>query len=151
MKKVTMIAATLLLAATTAIAATFTSCDDDKPITIDKLPAAAQTFIKENFAREQVSYVTVDRGLILDEYTVVFVSGTKLDFDNSGEWTEVDCRYSAVPNSIVPKQISEYVKAHHPNSEIIELKREHNRWEAKITGGLELTFNSSFAVIEIDD
>ena len=89
--------------------------------------------------------------LINKEYTVVFLSGTKVEFDGNGEWKEVDCRYSQVPTAIIPEVIAAYVKEHYPNSKITELKREHSNWEAKITGGLELTFNNNFKLVDIDD
>ncbi|MBR2976447.1 MAG: PepSY-like domain-containing protein, partial [Alistipes sp.] len=93
----------------------------------------------------------MDKGIVWDEYTVVFVSGTKLDFDDDGKWLEVNCRYSEVPAAIVPNQISDYVKSYYPKSKITEIKRERNEWEVKLTGGLELTFNSSFRLTDMDD
>lgn len=151
MKKFLIITAAVILATTGAMAATCCVVDDDKPITFDELPAAAKAFVDKHFAKEQLSHATLDRGIIDDEYKVVFTSGTKLEFDGDGEWREVDCRYSNVPTAIVPNKIRDYVKAHYPNSKITELKREHGNWEAKLTGGLELTFNKEFKIIDIDD
>lgn len=34
--------------------------DNDKPITFDKLPAKAQTFIKQNFPTEKVAFTKMD-------------------------------------------------------------------------------------------
>lgn len=147
MKKIMIFAASLLLTSGVAFGAT----DDDRPIRYDELPAAAQSFIAENFAKEQVSHITLDDGIMNDEYKVVFVSGTKLEFDGNGNWKELDCRYAEVPNTLVPTQIADYVKSNYPGSKITELKREHGEWEAKITGGLELTFDQSFKLVDIDD
>jgi hypothetical protein len=147
MKKIMIFAAMLL--STSGIA--FGANDDDQPIRYDELPAAAQNFIAENFAKEQVSHMTFDDGLINDEYKVVFMSGTKLEFDGNGNWKELDCRYTEVPNTLVPTQIADYVKSNYPGSKITELKREHGEWEAKITGGLELTFDQNFKLVDIDD
>ena len=151
MRKIMFLAAALLLTTTVAFGAAFAATDDDRTIRYDELPAAAQTFISKYFAKEQVSHASLDQGIISSEYKVVFVSGTKLEFDGDGEWTELDCRYAAVPKDLVPAQIADYVKKNYPNSKITELKREHNEWEAKITGGLELTFNDSFKLVDIDD
>lgn len=147
MKKIMIFAASLLLTSGVAFGAT----DDDRPIRYDELPAAAQSFIADNFAKEQVSHITLDDGIMNDEYKVVFVSGTKLEFDGNGNWKELDCRYAEVPNTLVPTQIDDYVKSNYPGSKITELKREHGEWEAKITGGLELTFDQSFKLVDIDD
>lgn len=149
-KKIAIFAAMIFgVAATTA--AIFTITDDERVIGFDSLPTEAQSFVKTHFAEEQVSHVVEDIELIGNEYKVVFASGTKVEFDNSGNWTEVDCHHTAVPAAIVPAAIADYVKSNYASSSITELKREHGMWEAKITGGLELTFNKDMRLVDIDD
>ena len=48
-------------------------------------------------------------------------------------------------------EIREYVATHYPKNQITELKRDHNEWEVKITGGFELTFNKDMHLVDIDD
>lgn len=38
-------------------------------------------------------------------YDVIFTNGDKLEFDKKGVWTEVNCKYSAVPVAVVPEAI----------------------------------------------
>ena len=142
---------TMLIVAVAATAATALFINDDRHIKYDELPAEAQSFVKKNFAKEKVSYVTADTEYSHTEYKVVFVSGTKIEFEDEGNWTEVDCRYSAVPQNLVPEAIADYVQSNYSRSKIVELKREHNTWEAKLTGGLELTFDGNMRLIDIDD
>ncbi len=151
MKKLSVILAATFLAVASAFATTDELIDNERPITFEQLPATAQAFIKSNFAKDEISYAILDKGILFDDYTVVFVNGNKLEFDDNGEWTEVKCRYSAVPNNIVPREISDYVKKHNPSSKIVEIKRDRNVWEIKLSGGLELKFNSSFRLVEVDD
>lgn len=151
MRKFATIFLSLILSATSVFAGTNTILDDDKPITYEELPQKAKEFITKNFHKEHVSHVTLDKGIMNDEYKVAFTSGTKLEFNSKGDWKEIDCRYSSVPHNLIPEKISAYVKEHYPNSSITELKREHGNWEAKITGGLELTFNSDMRLVDIDD
>ena len=40
-------------------------------------------------------------------YDVIFTNGDKLEFDKKGVWTEVNCKYSAVPVAVVPDAIKE--------------------------------------------
>lgn len=150
MKKI-FVLATLLFAAATTLATAAHLYNDERPIKFEELPAEAQQFVKEHFAEEKISHVIEDKELMGSEYKVVFMSGTKVEFNNAGTWKEVDSRYSAVPAQLVPKAVANYVKGHYPESSIIELKREHGGCEAKLTGGLELTFNSAGKLIEIDD
>ena len=65
---------------------------DDRPIKFEKLPAAAQQFVKTNFADNTVVFVTKDDDLILQEYTVVLVSGVKVVFENSGALEKVEAK-----------------------------------------------------------
>ena len=51
--------------------------DNDRVITFDQLPAQAQTLLKKYFADKVPLVVTVD----WDDYTVVYQSGEKIEFD----------------------------------------------------------------------
>ena len=152
MKKLSVILATIFISASTAFAATFHSNDsDERPITFEQLPAEAQNFIKSYFSPADISYAIIDKGIFFDDYSVMFTNGDKLEFDDDGKWTEVQCRKSAVPQAIVPKQIVDYVKQYYPTATINEIKRDRNEWEVKLSGGLEFKFNSSFRLVEVDD
>ena len=140
----------LLFGLTSAMAVGLNS-NDDYPIKYDELPAEAKTFIAKNFAKEEISHITIDKGILNDEYNVIFISGIKLEFSEDGKWTEIDCRYSNVPDNLVPEKIREDVATHYPKNQITELKRDYNEWEVKITGGFELTFNKDMHLVDIDD
>ena len=151
MRKISAIILSIIVTASTAFAAYNNRIDNDTPITYSELPDTAKNFISKNFAKEQVTHVTLDKDIISNEYKVVFASGTKLEFDGDGDWKELDCRYGAVPANLIPAKIADYVKSNYPNSKIVELKREHGNWEVKISGGLELTFSNKFKLVDIDD
>ena len=82
---------------------------------------------------------------------MAFVGGTKLEFDSKGKWTNVECKGGVVPAGIVPAKIADYVKQRYAKSNIVEIKRDTREWEVKLSNGLELTFNSKFRVVDIDD
>ena len=100
MRALTVILAATFITLSAAVAATWDLRDNERPIRYEELPAEAQSFIKSYFAKEEVSYAILDKGILFDEYSVVLANGDKLDFDNKGNWTEVKCRYSAVPSGI---------------------------------------------------
>jgi hypothetical protein len=141
----------IVLATASVLAASFTFIDDDRVIRYEELPAKARTFIKEHFPNEQPSYTSEDRELTHTEYKVVMASGMKIEFDNKGEWIEVDCKYTSVPEAIVPAKIGDYVKKNYPSSKIVEIKKQYNGWEVNISGGLELTFDKTYRLTEVDD
>ena len=124
---------------------------DDKPVTYQQLPAAAQAFIAENYPGDTVSYATKDDDLILPDYTVVLMSGVKIQFENDGSLEKIESKVDGIPGGIIPVQIREYVRHHYPGVAYVEYEIGRRTYEVKLSNGLELTFNSKFALIGIDD
>lgn len=151
MKKITMLLVALFMFAATTPSWSSPIFDNDRPIEFNELPAQAQSFIKEYFSKDKVSYALIDEGIIIKEYKVIFESGAKVEFTGDGTWKDVECRYDAVPKNIVPAKIADYIKRHYPSNKITEISREYHEWEVKLSGGLELTFNKSFKIVDIDD
>lgn len=146
MKKI-MLTAALLFAGITASLA-----DNDRPIALDKLPAAAQTFLKTHFADLTLAYAVEDPKFVGSEYEVTYTDRTEVEFRSNGEWSSVERRYAAVPASIVPAQISDYVaKSSFPNQYIKKIERDAYTWEIELSNGIEIKFDREFHVIDIDD
>lgn len=126
--------------------------DNDKPVQVNQLPAKAQTFLNTYFKDVKVALATQDTELFSKSYDVVFNTGDKVEFDKSGEWTEVRCRQTGVPAAIVPAQIAEYVKTTYPDAQILQIERDdRGEYEIKLSNRWEITFNKQMQVIDIDD
>lgn len=125
---------------------------DDKPITFDQLPKAAQQFVKQHFSA-QVSLVTVDNDLIGKTYEVLLADGTRVEFDKKGVWKDVEVEHtSVVPNKIVPKAIANHVAKNFPGTTIKQIeKRDRGGYQIELSNGVELKFNSKLAFVGIDD
>ena len=141
------LAAALLFAGITASQAD----NNDRPITLDKLPAAAQNFLKSHFSDLTLAYAIEEPQYIGSEYEVTYTDRTEVEFDSKGEWTTVDRKYAAVPASIVPKQISDYVAKTFAGQMIYKIDRDRYTWEIELSNGLEVKFDKDFRVIGIDD
>ena len=77
--------------------------DNDKPIQVGQLPTKAQTFLTTYFKSHKVALAKQESDLFYKTYDVIFTNGEKVEFDKSGEWTEVKCSQSEVPSKIVPQ------------------------------------------------
>ena len=121
--------------------------DHDQVITFNQLPATAQTLLKQYFADKVPLVITMD----WDDYTVVYDSGEKVEFDKQGNWKEFDCRTSQVPSALIPEQIKTHVRATFPGTIIIDLDRNRRGYEIKLNNGLDIEYNRSFQVVDIDD
>ena len=125
--------------------------DNETPITVDQLPADARTFIATYFADAKVLLATVESEVFSKSYDVHFEGGDKLEFDKSGQWTEVSMRQGRVPAELVPEAVSQWVSAHYPEAGIRKIERDGKETEVELTNGLEITFDRKYRVIDIDD
>lgn len=147
MMKRIFVSAALLFA---GITASFAG-DRERPITLDKLPAAAQEFLAANFKDLTLAYAVEDPKFIGSEYEVVYTDRTEVDFESNGEWSSVERKYAAVPAAIVPAQIADYVKKNFAGESIRKIDRNKYTWEVELSNGLEIKFDRKFQVVEIDD
>lgn len=130
---------------------TVVRADDDRPIAVTQLPASAQQFIKKHFAGNQVAFAKMEKDWFSKSYDVTFTNGNKLEFDEKGEWTEVDCKYTSVPAAIVPKAIADHVAQNYKDVRILKIDRDTRDYEVKLSNRLELKFDLQFNLIDIDD
>ena len=121
--------------------------DDDRVITYQQLPQNAQEFLKQHFSKLVPLVVTMD----WDDYTIMYESGEKIEFNKQGEWKDIDCRASHVPAVLIPQQIKSSVQQSFPGTTIIKIDRNRRGYEVKLNNGLEVEFSRNFQVIDIDD
>jgi hypothetical protein len=125
--------------------------DNDKPVNVNQLPATAQQTLKKHFSAKKVALAKMESGLFEKSYDVVFNNGEKVEFDRNGNWTEINCKMSSVPAGLVPAKITSYVKSTYPGTKILQIEKDDNRYEVKLSNRLEVTFNKNFQVVDIDD
>ena len=141
MKKILFILAAMLTIGFSAKA------DHDQVVTFNQLPAVAQTMLKQYFVNKMPLVVTMD----WDDYTIMYETGEKVEFDKQGNWKEIDCRTSMVPLELIPEQIKNHVRTTFPGTTILKLDRNRRGYEIKLNNGLDIEYNRNFQVVEIDD
>lgn len=143
MKKVLMVVISLVIAIPLF-------ADDDRPITVDKMPAAAQEFISKHFGGLPVAVAKQEGTFLLMNYDVIFANGDKVEFDRKGMWTNLDCKYGKVPAAVIPQKIADYIARQYPGVEVLQIEKEDRRYEVELSNRVDLTFNSSMELIDID-
>lgn len=123
---------------------------NDKPISVNALPAKAQTLLSLHFNGQKVMLATIESGVVSRSYDVVLQNGTKLEFDKKGNLTEIDCKQATVPAKLIPQAIRNYLKENYPAQEVKKIEMNKNEYEVELTNGLDLTFNKHFQLIDID-
>jgi len=122
------------------------SADHDRVITFEQMPQTAKTFLKQHFAKKVPLMVTADH----DDYTIVYETGERVEFDRSGNWKDIECRSSKVPAAVVPQQINTYLNGHYPGKFVVKLERRRMGYEVRISSGLEIEFNRNFQPLDVD-
>lgn len=80
---------TRIIVAFAFLAMSLTSCDE-KPISVEQLPAAAQTYVKENYPDSKILIAKKDYEGFSATYEVKLDNGLELTFDSDGVLTDVD-------------------------------------------------------------
>ena len=124
---------------------------DDRPVTFNQLPQAAQTFINTNYPDEKVAFATVDDDFIRADYHVALVSGVMLQFEHGGSLEKIETRNGNIPAGIIPFQIIDMVKQYYPEAQITEYEIGKRSYEVKLSNRMEMKFNTKFQIIELDD
>ncbi|MDE5919108.1 MAG: PepSY-like domain-containing protein, partial [Duncaniella sp.] len=109
----------------------------------ENLPQQAREMLDEYFPKAKVAMIKVDKHLLKKtDYDVKLVNGTKIEFNNAGRWTSIDCRDRAVPDAIIPRAIRKYVTKNFEGVKITEIERKLKGFEIELDNGLELTFDT---------
>ena len=143
MKKLVVLFVSMLVLATTA------SAGNNKPIQVSQLPQTAQQFIKKYFGDRKVAFAKEESDF-RKSYEIAFTTGDKIEFDRKGEWTDIDCKYSAVPAGIVPAQIVAYIAENYPDSQVVQIEKDSRSTEVKLDNRMEIKFDKQYRVIEMD-
>ena len=138
----------VLATATLAIAPAMA---DDVPITVHKLPAEAQKFLKENFSNNSVVSAMHDRDITDNDYTVMLDNGVKIEFDSSGKWESIKNKNGVVPSSLIPAKIKSYVSQHYQSFGVEKIERKRYGYEVELTNDLDLRFDHNGKFLGLDD
>ncbi len=136
MKKIVTTLLLLVMAVTPLMAR------DEVTTNANVLPAAARTMLKKYFPRTKVNHIKIDKKTFGGkEYDVVLTNGTEVEFDSEGNWKEVDCGINQVPDGLILKSILNYVKTNFNGAKIVSIEVEKNKYELKLSNGLEAEFD----------
>ena len=128
---------------------TYSMAGDGYVVGVQQLPAPAQEVMTKCFADKTLLTILKER----NEYEVIFNTGEKIEFNKKGEWTEISCHTTQVPDILIPNPIRLRIMADFTNATIVKIDRQRNgkKYEVKLNNGLEVEFDKKFNVIKVDD
>lgn len=125
----------------------------ESKIEYDKIPEAAQKFIKTNFPKVKVEKATTEKDGAETMYTAYFDDGRFVKFGGQGKWREKNFEKDAEKRTLnekhVPKEIIKYIEDHYKkNPAIVIKKRKNGSFEVKLKDGKLLQFGAKFDFIK---
>ena len=124
---------------------------EDVEITFDKLPEKAQKAVKMAFPDTKIKKVDMERRASLIQYEVKLAGGYKMQFSKEGAFTECECTdEGGVPSVLIPSKIREVLDQEFKGWKVKRLEHDGKLFELLLDNGYELSFNSSYRLIDID-
>lgn len=130
------------------------SCnDDEQSVSSAELPAPALTFIQTHFPETEITQVIRDKERKSTDYEVWLDNKFDLEFEQDGNWTEIDGHDMRLPDTVIPESILTYVASNYTDQFVVELNKDRNVIETQLSGNLELLFdtNGNFLSADFDD
>lgn len=134
----------------------FTACDDDdvnvSTVKFDELPLPAQNFLTQYYAGDQISTIFYNVNSTQSAYEVYFDSGSEVEFDKSGNWTEVNAPAGmSIPDGIAPVFVVSYVEANYPLAGVNSIDIEYGGvYDVELTNGVEIVFSANGDVLGVN-
>lgn len=116
-----------------------------------QLPAAAQTFIKNNFKGATITSAQIDKEILSTEYKAYLSNGIEIEFDSKGQWKEIDGHHTALPASVLPAAINKYISTTYKGQHATQIDKKRWGYEVELSNGLELEFDTAGKFLRIDD
>lgn len=127
------------------------SCDDEKKIDFGDLPSEARSFIENYFPSADILSIVQEKEDGRKEYQVKLSDGTDMEFDEDGEWTNIECHFSPLPTGILPANVITKVEELHPEAYINGVEKELGGYVVEVTdaGGIDwdMRFNAQFEYV----
>lgn len=142
MKKMTFLLVALVLF--------LTSCDKEKVISPNDLPATSNNYVTTHFPSQKIVQAVKEVDDLKTTWKVYLDNGTKLEFNKSGDIIDIESNQE-LPDSVIPSAILNYVNTNYPSEFIKEWELDSTKQDVKLSNGLTLEFDRNGNFLRIDD
>lgn len=119
---------------------------------VGKMPAQVQTFLNDYYPGAKVAKSWAKMMRPTTEpmwYRVNLDNGTKLWFDLTGNWYQVDAKKSSVPASIdlLPNIARKTITDKYPGTTVKSVKFKKDQYKVTLSDGMKLKFDKSYGQV----
>lgn len=120
---------------------------------VEKMPAQVQTFLNDYYPGAQVAKSWAKMMRPTTEpmwYRVNLDNGTKLWFDLTGNWYQVNAKKSNVPVSIdlLPNIARKTITDKYPGETVKSVKFKKDQYKVTLSDGMKLKFDKTYGQVE---
>jgi hypothetical protein len=130
------------------------SCEEDeKDIPETDLPQEARNFIELHFPGTTIKRIVRDNERSID-YDIWLQNGFFLEFNEAGNWVEIDGKGAAIPVAIInelPDALTTYLSENYAADTVISLDLDGGVYEVELSTGLELIFDTNGTFVRLED
>lgn len=113
----------------------------DTPVSFQKLPAEAQTFLAKSMPGRMPVLVKREYEEFRITYEAIFSEGEKFEFWRNGTWKKIDLRYKPLPDSLIPAPIREFMARNRLGIHITKIKHSKNTYEIEMDNSRKFCFD----------
>lgn len=125
------------------------ACDKEKVVQSDDLPANASGFVTTHYASKQILQVVKELDNLKTYFHVYLNNGSKLDFSRKGDIKKIE-GVEAIPDTVIPSLILNYVDTHYPNDFIRGWEIEDATQNVKLSTSIQLEFDKNGNFLRVD-
>ena len=118
------------------------ACDKEKVVQPDELPANASGFVTTHYAGKEILQVVKELDNLKTYYHVYLSNSSKLDFTRQGNIKKIE-GVEAIPNTVIPVLILDYVDTHYPNDFIRGWEIDDATQDVRLSNDLKLEFDKN--------
>ena len=127
----------------------FTACESNKVLAENEIPSAITNYLQTHFPNHKVLQVEKEREGLSKSYDVILEGNIVLEFNKKHNNKSIEAK-SALPQSVIPAIIWDYVQREYPGVGILEYELDDNRQKVELDNRLELEFNKAGDFLRLD-
>ena len=132
-----------------ALLVSLISCAKEEVIPVSLLPVEIKTYISTHFPSNTIVQVVKDLDGLTKTYDVMLSDQISLEFNRKNQIIDIDGK-TALPNSVIPEKIRQYVTANYPTNVITDWELDDRNQQIQLDNGLDLEFTMNGDFIRID-
>lgn len=128
---------------------TLGSCDEEKIISNNELPAEIKEYTETHFPGNPILQSVIELDDLTKTYEVLLKDNFKLKFNRKKEIIDIEGE-TKLPDSVIPQKISQYVISNFPDNFIKGWEVEGRNQQIELDNDLDLEFTKDGDFIRID-